>query len=270
MTILKGKVNCRQLPAVLHTALTTEGFTEISSEITNDGRVYRSPSVNGEDLFFIQIKELKAASLQVAVYEKYTPNPVNGMPGTFLNGVTGSNAIAWNNTSLIDRLDVNYIINVNKRRMIVYVEGLRAEVGNVSSLLYIGIPQRISDKDNAGTFAGIAASTYAPVNSDIGGFSALRNRANATAFMYNLDFYMPKRSYGWGKKMFFSPVFIGNKIEGNRGILDGIHIIEKVDKAAEMSAGDTFTQDGKNYMLVSMPAYGNATLPATYDYLIEI
>lgn len=269
MTIHKGKVNSRQLANLFHTVLLAEGYTEHSSEIGTDGRVYRSPSVNGEDLFFIQLKDLKGFSFQVGVYEMYTANATHGLPGTFLNGVIGSNSIIWNAGNTADRMDVSYVINVTKERMIVYVEGQRAETGFMNSLTYLGLPKRSSSNDKFGTFAGIANTAYGNY-SVTNTFHALRNRPGTPAFPYNLDFYMPKRSYGWGGRLFFSPIFIGSKVEGTRGILDGILIAEKTDALAEISHGDTFPYDGKNYMLIVPTVYGNGTLNTANDYLIEI
>lgn len=268
MTIYKGKVGCRDLAMLIHSILINEGYTEISSEVSNDGRVYKSPSTDGSDLFYIQIKDTRLTSLQVGVYEKYTPDLVNGIPGVFLNGIVG-NPIMWNASASPDRCDVTYIINATGKRVIVYVAGQRAEPSTMNSLTYIGLPARISDKDKEGTFAGLAYTAYGPYDSH-NYFYALRNRSNTPLFPYNMDFYMPRRSYGWGGKLFFSPIYIGSPAEGNRGILDGIMILEKTDAKSEISAGDTFVHEGKNYMLISPTSYSNDTLHIGYDYIIEI
>lgn len=268
MTIYKGRVGCRDLAMLIHAILINEGYTEISSEISNDGRVYKSPSTNEEDLFYIQIKDTRTISLQVGVYERYTPDLVNGIPGTFLNGIAGS-PIMWNSSASPDRCDVTYIINATSKRVVVYVTGQKAEPGSMNSLTYIGLPSRISSKDKLGTFAGLAYTAYGPYDSH-SFFYALRNRSNTPLFAYNMDFYLPRRSYGWGNKLFFSPIYIGSKPEGNRGILDGIFILEKTDAGSEISSGDTFTHEGKNYMLISPTSYSNDTLHTGYDYLIEI
>lgn len=268
MTIYKGRVGCRDLAMLIHAIMLNEGYKEISSEISNDGRVYKSPSVDGQDLFYVQIKDTRAVSLQVGVYESYTPDLVNGIPGKFLNGIVG-NSIIWNMTASPDRCDVNYIINATGKRVIVYVEGQRAEPASINSITYIGLPNRVSDKDKLGTFAGLTYTASGPYDNH-SFFYSLRNRSNTPLFPYNMEFYMPRRSYGWGKKLFFSPIFIGSKAEGNRGSLDGIMIIEKTDASAEISHGDAFTHEGKNYMLVTPSSYSYDTLHTGYNYLIEI
>lgn len=268
MTIYKGRVGCRDLAMLIHSILLNEGYTEISSEVSNDGRVYKSPSTNGEDLFYIQIKDPRSIYLQVGVYEIYTPDVVNGIPGKFLNGIVG-NPIMWNRNASPDRCDVNYVINATSKRVIVYVEGQRAEPNTVNSLTYIGLPKRASSIDKQGTFAGLAYTAWGPYdNHNI--FYSLRNRSNSPLFPYNMEFYMPRRSYGWGGKLFFSPILIGSRAEGNRGTLEGIMILEKTDASSEISPGDTFSHEGKNYMLISPTSYSHDTLHTGYDYLIEI
>ena len=267
MAIYKGKVKCREFSKVLHDILIEVGYTEISTEITTDGRVYVS-STTDDDKFYIRIQDPASRYLTVGVYEEYTPNVTSGLPGTFGNGILAS-CIIWNSSNADARVELNYIINATNKRVIVYVSGLPAEGGQMNSLTYIGLPNRVSVNDKDGRFAGLSYTSNGPYNNP-GTFYSLRNR-NLTALpAYLVDHYMPARSVGWGAKIFFSPMLIGSVAEGHRGTLDGIRIIEKVDHKMEIMPGDTFVHDGKSYMLITPTSHGYDTLHTGYDYLIEI
>lgn len=268
MTVYKGQVGCRQLAQVLHDALIAEGYQESSSDITTDGRVYSSLGTDNQSLFFIRIKDPKSNYLTIGIYEKYDPNPTNGLPGVFTNGFDGDN-ITWNTSGTADRIKVNYIFNVTLDRVIIYVDGMKAEPNKANSLTYIGLPKRYDANDKGGNFAGMAFTTRGPFNSH-NTWRALRNRALVPQSDYEMDFYNVARSYGWGKQLFFSPIFIGRDDEGARGELDGLYHLEKTDANIEVQPGDTFVKDGKTYMVIDPYDWGSDTLYHAYDYVIEL
>lgn len=267
MGIYKGRVNCRKFADTIHDILIAEGYKEISTEITTNGRVYVSSSTN-EDKFFIQMIDTKDRFLTMGVYEDYTPSETSGLPGTFANGMNQP-SVVWNSTYNYDRMEVNYVINATNKRVLIWVEGMKAETGSVNSISYFGLPRRYASDDKDGTFAGFTTTANGFTNR-YNTFNSLRSRNKEANHPYQLDYYLPSRSLGWGNKLFFSPIIVGSTAEGARGELEGIQVIERTDKLTEIIHGDTFTHDGKDYMLVTPTAIGYDLLRNIYDYLIEI
>ncbi len=267
MTIYKGRVNCRKLADTIHDILVAEGYKEISTEITTNGRVYVSSSTN-EDKFFIQVLDTKERYLTMGVYEEYIPSDTAGLPGTFNNGLNSA-SVVWNSSYNDNRFEVDYVINATNKRVLIWVSGMRAETGTMNSISYFGLPKRFATGDKDGTFAGFTMTANGYTNR-YNTFNSLRSRNKEANYPYSMDYYMPGRSLGWGNKLFFSPIVVGSTAEGARGELEGIHIIERTDKNTEILHGDTFTHDGKNYMLVTPTNVGYDLLRVTYDYLIEI
>lgn len=271
MSIYKGRVNCRDLTSFLHTVLTREGFVDVSSEVTTDGRVYRSSSVGNEDLFYMQIREMKSYYLECGIYESYTPNAIPGVPGQFGSGYK-VNSVAWGGavSASNDLHDLDYVINVDKKRLLIYLSAMKSQPARISSVTYLGLPTRLNATDKDGFFAGITGSAFS-IYANNHTFYPLRDRSKVVKAPYTLEFYKPNRSYGWGSQLFFSPLFVTKSNEGFRGVLDGLFVIEKTDKNYEVSAGDTFMQDGKNYMVISPEYTGDSLLhPSLFDYILEI
>lgn len=268
MTIYKGLVPCREVMVKLHDAFITEGYTEISTDVTTDGRVYKSTGSDGQNALYFKLQDLGANDLTLGIYEKYEPNVSNGLPGVFTNGYEGT-VIKWNTTTSTDREKVNYVFNVTKDRAIIFVEGQNAEPSNHKTLVYIGMPKRYDPEDTGNNFAGMAYTSYGPSTYNTI-WRALKNKALINQSSYSMDFYMPAKSYGWGNKLFFSPMFLGSDTEGARGEFDGLFVVEKTDDHSEILHGDTFNRNGKEYMLVTLPAGGSYTLNTGYDYIIEV
>lgn len=268
MGVYKGRVACRDLAMKLHTALLAEGYQESSSDIPTDGRVYSTLGSDNQSPFFVKVKDPVSNYLTIGIYEMYQPSLTTGLPGVFTNGYEGPN-VTWNRSATADRLQVDYVFNITKDRVIIFVEGMKAEPSKVNSLTYIGLPKRYDSKDKGGNAAGMAFTTRGPFQSS-NGWRALRNRALLTQNNYKMGFYYPARSYGWGDRLFFSPIFIGHDDEGPRGELDGLYVMEKTDTMNEVQPGDTFVKDGKTYMVVDPESWSSYTLNPDYDYLIEI
>jgi hypothetical protein len=267
MGVYAGRVNCRQLLNTLHNAMLAEGYQEISSDIATDGRVYKSTGIDGENEFYIRVQDPLSNYLLVGFYDKYTPG-TPGVPGAFGNGHTQS-CVTWNRSSTSNSLMVAYIFNINKDRVIIQCEGLKVNSGNCSSLTYIGMPKRYDLNDKNCNFGGIAGSTRMDSNNEAM-WKALRGRNLAPNFWYEMDYYMPPRSYGWGNKIFFSPIFIGHDDEGPRGELSGLYTLEAGD-AFEFQHYDTFKKDGKTYIILSRANdfNNNKYLPNSW-YVMEV
>lgn len=265
MAIYRGSVAARLLVQTIHDAITANGWTYVQSSIGDDGRVYKTTGISGQNEFFIQIVDLATYYLRVGVWEKYTAGAV-GMPGTFTQGYQ-RDIIAWNRSQTSQNLIVDYIINVNKDRIILHVQGRKVDTNWCSSLSYIGLPKRYDTADTGPYFAGMAYST-AGLHGE--GWRSLRNRALIVQPMYTFDYYSSPRAIGWGEKVFFSPVVIGNTDEGPRGELSGLYTMTAAT-SYEARHQDEFTRDGKRYMIISRDNdYNtNRSLPGTW-YVIEI
>jgi hypothetical protein len=78
MAVYQGRVNCRDFFNTLHSILIAQGYQEISSDVSTDGRVYKSMGESGQDEFYIRIKDPVNNYLIVGIYEKYVPNSTPG------------------------------------------------------------------------------------------------------------------------------------------------------------------------------------------------
>lgn len=269
MTIHKGRINCRQFSQLLHNLLLTHGYKAILSDAITDGRIYENPDM-GEGHFYIQIKELNSYRLQVGIYESYTPaDAQNNIPSAFGNGFS-SYSIAWSSNSHHDLYDVNYIIHIDERHLLIYVEGTKIHPSRIQTLTYIGLPKKIDPNDKSPYFAGMTYSDQGSLPSNTDKWIALRNRQDIKQFYYDLDYYDTKKSYGHGEKLFFSPIFIGSNTEGVRGMLEGIYIMSRANPDFHIQDKDEFVLNGKQYRLLRLTGNGNRTLNTNYDYLIEI
>lgn len=270
MPVYKGKINARQFATLLNTILVDAGYTEISSNKSTDGFVYKSMGESGTDEFYVRIFDPNSNRLKVSIAEKYKPNTVLGIEGTFTN-YYDTDCITWNTTIGDARLEIQYVININKDRIIIFVSGNPAEANYCKSLSYIGLPKRYDPNDKGAGFAGITGTTRMPWNNEQN-WVALRNRAQSTIFAYNTAAYIPAKAVGWNNQLFFSPIIIGSSAEGPRGELDGLYQIKSIDENNEVLHGDTFTQGGKTYMIIEVnPVYNSTeTLSQVYDYVIEV
>lgn len=271
MGVYAGRTTGANFLSVIHSAMIAEGYTEVSSNVSSDGRVYKSTE-GGNNEFYIQLKESGSNYLIVGYYEKYTPG-APGIAGVFGPGVAPQNCISWNKTAgYLPTNQLSYIMNINLSRVIIQCEGFKIDGNFNSSLTYVGIPVRYDPKDLGSGFGGIAGTSR--TDSNMGGiqsgvWQALRGR-NLNATSYQIDAYWSPRSYGWGG-LFFSPMFIGNADEGPRGEIDGIYTLEPGSNF-EFQHYDTFKKDGKSYIILSTVndhSTNSAKLPRTW-YVMEV
>lgn len=264
MTILQGRVKANEMMAMLHTTLTKEGYKEISSNVATDGKVYKTDGENGTSTFYIQLIDY-AHYISVSVYEKYTPDASIGLAGVFVNGRV-LQSIIWSNT-ILPQLDVDYIINVNKDRMIIYAEGESTDSRSTAGLTYVGLPIRYDSKDTTGNFAGIAA--LGSVGNVGVAWYALKGRAITPQTAYTYSYYTPTKSFGMGNQLFASPIILGNASEGPRGEIDDLLIVKTPDGTYEARHRDTFIRDGKTYVMIGKFYNASGTLPNAW-YAIRI
>jgi hypothetical protein len=272
VTVYKGKINGRQFANFLRDKLIAEGYSQISSNIPTDGMVFYSKGSNGTSDFYIKLVDQVSSYLTIGIYEKYVPAANSGIAGAFTNGYD-ENCIRWDTRTLTaaayDRVSLNYILNITKDRVIIFVEGLPLESGAINTLTYIGLPKRYDPNDINGNFAGLVGTAY----TDTGwqsNWGALRNRALLARQAYPFDFYLPVRSYGWASKLFFSPIFLGSSVEGARGELDGLSIMEAIDQNNEIRHLDTFAKNGKTYQVIVPTTNSYYHLNPAYTYLMEV
>ncbi|MNO80986.1 hypothetical protein D3C76_722110 [compost metagenome] len=270
MGVYAGRSTARQFLSVIHSAMLAEGYTEISSNIATDGRVYKSTE-GGNNEFYIQIKDMNDNYFTVGFYEKYTPG-TPGVAGTFGAGYTQV-CVTWNRNSNTTNYQLAYILNINLSRVIIQCEGLKVDSGYCSSITYIGMPLRYDSNDKGPNFGGIAATGRMDSNQNTtttGVWKPLRNRMLNQGIYYELDFYLPTKSFGWGHKIFYSPIFIGHDDEGPRGELSGLYIMEPGTNT-EFQHYDTFKKDGKTYIILSTANDFNQTgyLPEAW-YVMEV
>lgn len=268
MAIYQGRINCRKLAGFINEKLLAEGFTQISSDLTTDGYVFKSMGTSGNDEWYFRVKEEVNNHLTVGVFEKYTPKDTPGS-GTFSAAGDSGAYLTWHKTLNMDRYDVDYIMNVTKDRVIIHVQGMKAESNSCSSLVYAGLPKRYDPSDKAPNCALLAASTRAAgtVRPRI-----MRGRMlDINPTNYTWEYYPFARSYGYGKQLFFSPIVLGTTAEGPRGELDGLYFMENIDQTYEILHKDTFQRNGKTYMVLSRDKEFNANsmLPVG-SYVIEI
>lgn len=268
MTVYKGRIAGRKFAEKLYDFFIAQGYKEISSDKNNDGFVFYTMGADGKNPFYIQIKDESTSIgiIRVGVYEKYTPNTVPGLSGTFENGYNTA-SVMWNYTTSLSRIQLDYVVNINNERAIIFVEGLKLETWTQNSLVYLGLPKRYDSNDVNGNSAGMLATTNAYINSPV--WRALRSRSLTPLFNYSYDYYYPARSYAPNNNLFFSPILIGNSDEGARGELDGIYVVEPVNLPYDIQHGDTFQKNGKTYMFIHPTLYSRIAAPNT-DYVIEI
>lgn len=265
MTVHRGRAKAKDMLETLNTIMKGAGYQEISSYPAVEGRVYKTMGENGTSEFYIQLLPVTSHYITVSVHEKYVPNAVNGAAGTFTNSRT-TTSIVWS-TSSLPEIDVDYIINITKDRVIIFVEGEENDTRSTSGLSYIGLPIRYGAEDTTGNFAGIAAIGGA---TNIGNnWYALRGRALTMQLAYTYSYYTPTRSFGMGDQLFSSPMVLVHGDEGARGELDDMLIIRIPDGAYETRHKDTFVREGKNYIILGKFWNTNGTLPNAW-YAIRI
>lgn len=270
MVVYQGKRKAEDFIYLLDEIFKKQGFTEVSTEKTTDGYVYKSSDTE-DNLFYIRVKNDVSISrlVSIGVYETYTPGESNGLPGTFSEGSVMHSCIIWATSSLTG-LEVDYVITANNKSFVIFVEGPRAFSGSINSLTYVGMPSKLDGKDLSGTFAGVLYTANGAVNNP-NTFYSLRNRAEVKQSPYILDYYNVRRSYGWGEKLFSSQILVGARTEGARGLLTGIHTIEKLNRNYEAEHKNEMMMNGKKVKIIIPSQYGNTTLsPSNTDYLIEI
>lgn len=265
MGVYRGSVNCLQLMQKIHDAIVAEGWQYIPGSVSGDGRIYKTTGISGQNEFFVQFQDPQNVSIGVGIWEKYTAGAV-GVAGTFSQGYQRS-TITWTKGNFNANWIVDYIVNVNKDRIIIHVQGRKTDPNWCTSLTYLGLPKRYDAADTGPYFAGMAYSTMGTSGE---GWRALRSRALTVQPMYLMDWYTAPRSIGWGEKVFFSPIVIGSTDEGPRGELSGLYSMTTAT-SYEARHYDEFTKDGKRYIILSKENdYNtNRSLPGTW-YVIEI
>ncbi len=268
MGVYRGRINCRQVATLLNSILIAEGYEQISSNIGIDGLVYKTTGVSGTDEWYLRFVDPVDRYISLGVYETYTPGS-GGTAGGFVNGFQETTA-HWNVTNGDSHI-FDYVINANKNRVILYFNSLKY-CANVpcSSVTYVGLPKRYDPADKGSGFAGIC-STHGLTNTGVG-WRAIKDRAANTGAMYAYDYYPMGRSFGPGNQIFFSPLFIWRADEGPRGELDGLYVAESIDQTYEAQNMDTFSKDGKNYMIVEKQGgiVHYDRFPAGVSYVMEI
>lgn len=269
MPVTTGRVNCRNLFQTIHQAMINAGWQMVSSDPASEGNIYKSTGISGTDKVFVFLKDLVNISsnpyMKIGIIEDYTPNGTNGLPGTQVNSFD-ENCLIWN-SNYKDSHNVDYIINVNKDRVIIFLQGMKNDGGWSSSLVYAGLPKRYDPNDKTAC-AGMA---WAANGTNTKGFKVLKNRALANGYYYEWDYYSPARSYSHGGQLFFSPLFFGSDDEGPRGELDGLYVIEPIDTTYEFQHLDTFNKNGKNYIIITKNyMYNNSRSLPNMDYVMEI
>lgn len=265
MTVHRGRSKARDMLETLNTIMKGAGYQEIASNPATEGKVYKTMGENGTSEFYIQLLPVNFQYISVSVHEKYVPNPVSGVAGTFTNTRTLL-SIIWATSSLAD-IDVDYIINITKDRVIIFVEGEENDTRSSSGLSYVGLPIRYGAEDTTGYFAGIAA--IGAVTNIGNTWFALRGRALTTQLGYTYSYYTPTRSFGMGDQIFSSPMVMVHSDEGARGELDDMLIIRIPDGAYETRHKDTFVREGRNYIILGKFHNTSGSLPNAW-YAIRI
>lgn len=258
MAIFKGRAKAKNMATVLDGILKGIGYQEISSNVASDGRVYKSLGESGISEFYIQLLPANSQYIRTGIYEKYVPDATMVNPGVFTNGRTNT-SLVWAGNINLPELDVDYIVNINKDRMIIYVEGEITDSRSTGSLCYVGVPKRYDSKDNNSNFAGIAS--LGAVDNVGQAWYALKNRALTLQFGYTFAYYNQPKSFIWGSQLFLSPMVLGSTDEGPRGELDDLFFIKTPDSTYEARHKDTFVRDGKTYVLLGKYYNTNGSLP---------
>lgn len=265
MSVYQGVVPHTELPIKIDEILTAEGYQQVSSNIESDGYVYKSNGIDGKKEMYVYVKTLNSNSLIMGINEKYTPsNP--GLSGTFSSVGYEKDFVVWN-SSFSSQNVVNYILNVNKDRIIFYAEGELFNTSRRDTITYIGLPARYDDKDITSDFAGIIGTSNSYGSS---AWYALRNIANVPISNYSTTMYSMNKSLTWGEEIFASPIFLYRSDEGMRGELEGLKIVSS-DSANRLVHRDVIIKDGKKYMFIVLTSQSSPYgLPSSYNYLMEI
>lgn len=251
--------------------LKANGYTEIATERTNDGYVYKSMGVSGQDEWYVRFKDPVDNYLNFGVYDKYTPNAQFGMAGTFGNGIYPRTSLTWNKAATQNRHNVDYVININANRIIIFLQGMITETSWCGGVTYIGLPTRYDPTDLGSSFAGVATNHRSESATDA--WLCLKNRKGTANYEYNWDYYQPTKSLGWNNQFFFSPLYIGSTDEGPRGQLDALFIMKPPNETWEVRHLDRFVKNGKNYMIINgnQPKYNSTSnLPDDQFFVMEV
>lgn len=269
MTIYKGTIKADQFYNKICELLLKEGFQEVTINQSNEGRVFYTQGLSGKDTFYIQLYKQYLGSINIGVYEGYN-NDGTGK-GVFQNGnqyvyINWMQDVSTNESTY----SVKYVINVNKDRLLIYVESLHI-TNKIVSLTYAGLPKRYDPKDLSG-YAALVAGTSVVKIASAHQTKMIRDRSLAKNVEYIATAMDLGAQPGWTNKLFRSPIYLYHRtngaFEGLRGELEGIFYIPKNDTVN----GDIVTENGKQYMLVR--PWNNATatgiLTASWFYAIEI
>lgn len=270
MTIYKGTIKADQFYNKICELLLIEGFQEVTINQSNEGRVFYTQGVSGKDTFYIQLYKPYTGSINIGVYEGYN-NDGTGK-GAFQNG-NQYVYINWmaDTSTQETTYSVKYVINVNKDRLLVYVEGLYPNSNKMVSLTYAGLPKRYDPKDLSG-YAAFVAGTSTIKSQTNHNTKLIRDRSLTKNVEYLATAMDLGAQPGWTNKLFRSPIYIYHRtngaFEGMRGELEGIFYVPKNDTVN----GDIVTENGKQYMLVkpSFNSYTTGILYGQWFYAIEI
>lgn len=265
MTIFQGRAKASDMLDTFDTIFKSAGYQEMSSSLAIDGRVYKTMGENGTSEFYIRLMPINNQYMQLYVCENYVPDPTGVLAGVFTNARL-SNAIVWSTTDLAT-MDVDYIVNINRDRVIIFVEGETTDARSSSGLTYAGIPKRYGAEDTNANFAGIAC-LGALTNIGVAWY-ALKGRALVAQTGYTYAYYTTTKASMWGKQLFLSPITMGHGAEGPRGELDDLLIIRAPDVAYEARHKDTFVRDGKTYILLGKFHSASGSLPNAW-YALKI
>lgn len=263
MALYKGRIPVLDLEKKIEELLTANGYEQISSNL-DQGYVFRSLGISGEDEFFIRIVKNASNPHQLSIYRynSYVPGQP-GINGTFGggNGVT----VQWT-TSTAKDYELDYHMNVTKDRFILMVEPEQG-FGGTPVIMGVGLPKRYDSKDKGGRFAGIWSAGSSSSTSKV--FNAAYGRDYNTNKTYSYYTYVLSTPMTTGGDIFLSPIIIGDSVEGPRGEMEDIYAVATPDTNNDFRHGDTFVRNGETYMLVG-GFYGNyGSLPSNW-YAIKI
>lgn len=270
MTIYKGTIRADQFYNKICELLIAEGYQDVTINQSNEGRVFYTQGMSGKDTFYIQLYKAYTGSINIGVYEGYN-NDGTGK-GAFQNG-NQYVYINWmaDTSTQESTYSVKYVINVNKDRLLVYVEGLYPNSNKMVSLTYAGLPKRYDPKDLSG-YAAFVAGTSTIKSQTHHNTKLIRDRSLAKNVEYLATAMDLGAQPGWTNKLFRSPLYLYHRtngaFEGLRGELEGIFYVPKNDAVN----GDIVTENGKQYMLVkpSFNSYTTGILYGQWLYAIEI
>lgn len=248
MTIHQGRAKAKDMITVFDTILKSAGYEEVTFQFPIVGKLYKSMGENGTSKFYIRLSPVNFQYIEVSIYEDYLVQEVSGVGSTLIPvNEKMNNSVIWSTTSLED-IDIDYIININKDRAIIFVEGEETDTRSRSGLCYVGIPIRYDVNDTGSSLAGIAS--LGSITAQSVAWFAQKNKALINQFAYTFAYYTPSRSYGIGEQLFSSPLIIGSPDEGPRGEIDDLLFIKTPDNSYEARHKDTFIREGKTYIIL--------------------